>query len=94
MLENVKESCLKKALLVSKYVASSLVRVLAKDFFLNEDEDMENNLLLPSTRASERMLQNIRNKEPSIWEEFCDTYTMRYQNWIEANYEVRHGTST
>jgi hypothetical protein len=68
MLENVKESCLKKALLVSKYVASRLVRVLAKDIFLNEDEDMENYLLLPSTRASERMLQNMRNKQASIWE--------------------------
>jgi hypothetical protein len=42
VLENVKESCLKKALRGSKHVASRLVRVLAKDIFLNEDEDMEN----------------------------------------------------
>jgi hypothetical protein len=55
-----------KALRVSKYVASRLVRVLAKDIFLNKDEDMENNLLLLSTRISERILHNMINKQASI----------------------------
>jgi hypothetical protein len=75
-------------------VASRLVRVLAKDNFLNKDEDMENNLLLPSTRASERMLQNLINKQASICEEFCDIHAMIYQNWSEANHELPRVTST
>jgi hypothetical protein len=49
--------------------------------------------MLPSTKALERILQKLIDKQVSIWEEFCAADAIICWNWIEANYKSWHVTT-
>ena len=72
-IEKIKATFLKKILCISKYTPSRLAYELAKETFFLEDLRYESGLILPSTPAYQRIIQELKDKKKQIWSEFYST---------------------
>ena len=87
-LENLKTRFLKRALGLSKYMASWLVYVSARGTFLLDDLRLK--LLLPCTESLQVVLRELEAKRDEIPAEFYITDAMTSNHWKPAGYNLRH----
>lgn len=85
-IEKVKSRFLKCALRVGKYAPSRLAYELAKETFYIEDLRLN----LPSTGASNKLLERRKAKRAEIDIDFYGTTAMTDRNWTKENQEQRH----
>jgi hypothetical protein len=88
MLESVKAIYWNRDLQVLKYTPSHLAYTMAKESLVLED--LQLNLLLPSTEPYKTAVDQRWQKQEEIWEEFYTADTMTNRNWMEANYGQWH----
>ena len=87
-LENLKARFLKRALGLSKYTASRLVYVLARETLLLDDLRLK--LLLPCTESLQVILRELEAKRDGIPAEFYITDAMTSDHWKCAGYDMGH----
>ncbi|PNF13826.1 hypothetical protein B7P43_G12433 [Cryptotermes secundus] len=85
-MEQVKARYLKLALGLPKNTQSRLTYELCKENFLIEELRYQ----LPSTKNSEEVIKERKQKREEIWEEFYSTDAMTDRTWTGPNRKLRH----
>lgn len=87
-IENIKARYLKRVLGLSKYTASRLVYVMTKETFLLEEIRLQ--LAIQMTAQLKAAIDERKEKEKEIWEEFFTTDAVTNDDWKGPNFELRH----